>query len=306
MKTKLLILQLLLFSTTIFSGQTPCGSLGKERLDSITGYFDDDQVLDYLQYGRDPNDRENIIIIVCTQKSFYTYNYSLSESHINIRNSEPGTIEIAEGSFSGSAPITYYYYSFNPTFASWFLTKTLSYEKCISGDGILSPKFEISYAKGNTRIDGQTIPAEKAFTETESNRISKFNQLFSSEYERLLIGFKKNQLSITKGIDICQIAEMVHCVPISKDNLGKYNDFAFFLSQTKEGAIGAVYILETLINKFPERIVAYLNIADVYFDLKTMPTANKYYLQYVNLMKKDGKEGKIPKRVSEFLTQNKK
>lgn len=82
-------------------------------------------------------------------------------------------------------------------------------------------------------------------------------------------------------------------------NLPIYNDIAYYLQ--KAGANDeAIYILETILEKYPNRTVAYLNLADAYLERKEPEKAKINYSHYIQLMREDNKENKIPKRVLEF------
>lgn len=59
----------------------------------------------------------------------------------------------------------------------------------------------------------------------------------------------------------------------------------------------AVAILTKLLNDVPARTPAYLNLADAYQGLGKMAEAQENYRKYIELMKQEGKEKKIPKRV---------
>lgn len=57
-------------------------------------------------------------------------------------------------------------------------------------------------------------------------------------------------------------------------------------------------LLEEITRQFPDRIVAYLNLGDVYWKLNEKDKAKENYIQYISLMKTQKKDlSKIPKRV---------
>lgn len=57
-------------------------------------------------------------------------------------------------------------------------------------------------------------------------------------------------------------------------------------------------LLEEITRQFPDRIVAYLNLADVFWKLNEKDKAKENYIQYISLMKSQKKDlSKIPKRV---------
>ena len=85
---------------------------------------------------------------------------------------------------------------------------------------------------------------------------------------------------------------------ISAKNVSKYNDLAFYLSNDDI----SLYILNEVIKKYPNRVVAYINIADSYFNLENYDEAVKNYKKYILLMKSQKKDlKKIPKYVFERI-----
>ena len=81
------------------------------------------------------------------------------------------------------------------------------------------------------------------------------------------------------------------------DSIPLMNDKAYYLEQMgvyKE----SIYILKKVISKDPDRVVAYLNIADAYWGNNEKEEAKESYKKYIDLMKNQGKNmNKIPQRV---------
>lgn len=86
---------------------------------------------------------------------------------------------------------------------------------------------------------------------------------------------------------------------LNQKTVQKYNDIAYYLQQ-KNANNEAIFLLEKIIKKFPNRTVAYLNLADAYDGINDKEKAKENYEKYINLMKQENKENKIPKRVLEF------
>ena len=78
------------------------------------------------------------------------------------------------------------------------------------------------------------------------------------------------------------------------------NDYGFFLSLA-ERRRAAMLVLAYAIKREPARAVAYLNIADVFFDQKAVDEARQHYRTYHDLMLKADKKNKIPARVFERM-----
>jgi tetratricopeptide (TPR) repeat protein len=118
----------------------------------------------------------------------------------------------------------------------------------------------------------------------------------------------------TKGIDLLLIKQ-----PNNMELLYSYgddsyitgdislmNDKAYYLEQL--GAYAeSIYILKKVLSKSPDRVVAYLNIADAYWGNNEKNEAKKSYEKYIELMKNQGKDmKKIPQRVYDRIKAEKK
>ena len=78
------------------------------------------------------------------------------------------------------------------------------------------------------------------------------------------------------------------------------NDYAFFLSKTKDRYKEAIPVLEKVIDIRPNRAVAYLNLGDLYYKLDNDKLVYYNYYKYKSLLKKDAK---IPEKVTKVLKQ---
>lgn len=88
--------------------------------------------------------------------------------------------------------------------------------------------------------------------------------------------------------------------PLSTKNVRSLNDIAFYL-QKDGNYTESISVLKKVLQSFPNRIVAYINIGDSYWRLNEFAKAKKAYKRYYTLMKESGKETRIPKRVSERI-----
>ena len=83
---------------------------------------------------------------------------------------------------------------------------------------------------------------------------------------------------------------------ISKRDLTYYNNIAYYLEKAKAYK-ESIYLLEKILEKYPNRTVAYYNLGDSYWGLDDKVSAKKAYKTYIKQMKEKGKENKIPTRV---------
>lgn len=80
-------------------------------------------------------------------------------------------------------------------------------------------------------------------------------------------------------------------------NIKNSNDIAYYLQQAQIYN-EAICLLENIIQKEPTRVVAYLNLADSYWEINENKKAKKTYQNYIRLMKAQSKDvNKIPLRV---------
>ena len=89
--------------------------------------------------------------------------------------------------------------------------------------------------------------------------------------------------------------------PLNYKNVGLINEIAYYLSERGQKETSAV-LLSEIVDKFSDRVVAYLNLADAYWALNKQEEAKKNYQKYVELMKTQKKDlSRIPKRVYERI-----
>ncbi|MBU3916190.1 tetratricopeptide repeat protein [bacterium] len=124
---------------------------------------------------------------------------------------------------------------------------------------------------------------------------------FEGDYQDALAKYKKKDLKRAGKYSLGAIKEYYQkFYPIQKANVDRYNDFGFFLEQAGRYK-KAIQLLEKVVDKFPERVLAYINLGDAYHGNNDVGKAKQAYQKYIDLMKKEGKEKKIPKRIYDRL-----
>lgn len=89
-------------------------------------------------------------------------------------------------------------------------------------------------------------------------------------------------------------------VIISSQNITKINDFALNLESINPAV--SVNVLQKIIQKYPDRVVAYLNIANSYWNIGKKEKAAENYKTYLSLMKSQKKDlNKVPKYVEQRI-----
>ncbi len=110
--------------------------------------------------------------------------------------------------------------------------------------------------------------------------------------------YLRNILTIDELNDIMKLNKL------TQKTLTTYNNIAYYLQ--KAGANKeAAYLLEKIIEKFPDRTVAYYNLGDAYWALGEKQKAIKAYTTYIEQMCHKGLQKKIPKMVLERVSKKK-
>lgn len=131
------------------------------------------------------------------------------------------------------------------------------------------------------------------------NDYSEESKHYCENYNKqVLNAYKNNDISamnILSDIIIIQTATSKFWHPITEDIVG-YNNSAYYLEQ-KGYFKEAVFLLSKILEVSPNRTVAYINLGDAYWGQQEYAYARKAYQKYIELMKKNGWERKIPQRV---------
>lgn len=143
-------------------------------------------------------------------------------------------------------------------------------------------------------VDKTTIKKGKAVTLLYLD--GRYRNIDLKQVENKVKGSGSHQMRFYKSL--------IKAQPITRDNVRIYNDIAFYLEQNDHNE-EAIYILNEVVRKFNERVVAYLNLADAYWKRGNKQDAYVNYWQYADTMHKKNKQNKIPARVNERLNTHK-
>jgi len=157
------------------------------------------------------------------------------------------------------------YYKFDKKRKHWFLYQEIN-------DG------KIKYLDESFRIDYKVKP---------KNNFNSFIKLCKAKNTKLLNSINDEYLNF-----------YFNKYKLTHATLTQYNNIAYYLQ--KAGADEeAIYLLEKIIEKFPNRTVAYYNLGDAYWALGKKKKAMKAYTTYIEQMCHKGLQKKIPKVVLE-------
>ncbi|WP_150539441.1 tetratricopeptide repeat protein [Actinobacillus vicugnae] len=139
----------------------------------------------------------------------------------------------------------------------------------------------------------------------QNGRCETFYMLDNSLYdlENYLLSIRNNDMLLLE-IDRTRLDWYLKRFPLSVKTVTRYNNIAFYLgeSSNKESRGVAEFLLKKVISEFPNRIVAYLNLGDLYWKEGEKNKAILMYKIYINKIEHNGKRDKIPKRVIDRVT----
>ncbi|WP_072682722.1 M48 family metallopeptidase [Arcobacter sp. LA11] len=145
------------------------------------------------------------------------------------------------------------------------------------------------------------IKLDNSINLSSSVILNSLKEFITSQYakkHKLLFTFKDSSFNINT------IKDILNEIPILHKTLTQYNNIAYYLEQA--GAYKeSIYLLEKIIEKYPNRTVAYINLGDSYLKSGNKEKAIENYKIYVKQMKEKNKEKKVPKRVLEIIDNSK-
>lgn len=255
---------------------------------TVNAYLDNDEFEDKIVCGKIFGDEENI---------FSNYQCEINTNTASVKwqvinNNECADYYIGsekKGQFYIQCGIwgigKTYKYQYDMQLNNWFLIKeTVEYLPMYGDDPKAIKNDEITNYQEQWSIDKQLLKV------TYANQPLKLIKLVESKYHHKLFS---EILAIAK-------ANKIDISKLTPNTVIEYNNLAFYYQESGANA-QAITILKNIIKNFPDRNVAYLNLADAYLAVNASTDAIFNYQKYVSLMKAANKQDKIPKRVWEYL-----
>lgn len=201
-----------------------------------------------------------------------------------------GYLELDSTYYSVQGQIYIELYKWSLEKQDWILTKIITGERPDPANDILIPSLEVTYVECCSALG--SVDPYKELTESIvqkdiNERLEKRISLYNSG--------KINEA--IKDVDIYDAIS--YSTLLNDENLVFLNDLAFYLE--KENPTASALILEKIITKYPNRMVAKLNLADAYWAILegNSPKIKQLYQEYKEAMIQKGLAKKIPTRVFE-------
>lgn len=181
-------------------------------------------------------------------------------------------------------------YKWFPNKSNWILIKRVGGVKADMVLDLSPPDMTVDHVKC-CHVLGDSSDIE-TFSESEVN--SELNNELEKISQQIQ---KKNIDGVLLEVDQYKAAEYAKL--LNDRNLILLNDLAFYLE--KKDPMASAIILEKIVNKYPNRVVAKLNLADAYWAILegNSPKIKQLYQQYKEAMIQKGLAKKIPARVFE-------
>jgi tetratricopeptide (TPR) repeat protein len=152
---------------------------------------------------------------------------------------------------------------------------------------------KIYQIRGNSICDTTLKKDNKYINIIETNICNNIDKFGLSLQELLFIAQSQRLKNILSNNEL---SFLIHNYPLTTKNLTQYNNIAYYLEQA--GAYKeAIYLLEKIIEQYPNRTVAYINLGDAYWGDEKKEKAKKAYEKYIELMEQADRGDRIPEKV---------
>ena len=260
------------------------------------GYYDFDDKVDKVH--REYNEKENFenISIFLSENSnkidFLLQSKYEENSRIALYSGFPGELIVEESCCGRDKRYYLDYYLYNEDINDYILYKTLKsngiFKENIHHMNIFNGKsLTLSYPTKHIGINGNIY---KRIT------LKKPNRLDAKKALKALSLMLKNKQEKYITVNFFYFYSILSLYPMTKKNTTLYNDTAYYLQKAGENE-EAIYLLEKILEKYPNRTVAHYNLADAYWELGDKKKAVESYNTYIEQMCNAGKEKRIPKVV---------
>lgn len=223
--------------------------------------------------------------------AFKTKNFSTDGGNqiSDIKKIKPGFIIITKFPDRGNLENEYYLtYSSNKLFLQKIVYKTNSWQDDYS-------KTYICSVLQNIDLSLERFSIKEMPDESDRDKLCEIEYSFENNLTEYIKRFSQKNNKIVNGNN--RYAALLKKMPMDGKNIIQYNDIAYYLEQSglyKE----SIYLLKEILKKDPNRVVAWLNLADAQWGNGEKKDAKSSYQKYISLMKFQKKDlKKIPQRV---------
>jgi len=265
------------------------------------GYYNFDTEIDKV--NREYNEKKNLEnISIYLSNNDKTIDFILESKYeengrIALYSGFPGELIIEESCCGRDKRYYLDYYLYNEDYNNFILYKHLESNGILKEnenhiDLLNDEDIIVTFSNIPRGINGEKYNHIKLI---KPNRLKA-----KKELKRLSLVFKNKQKKYVVT-NLFYFYSILNLYPIEKTNLTTYNNIAYYLQKAGSNK-EAVYLLEKIITKYPNRTVAYYNLGDAYWALGDKQKAKEAYTTYTEQMCDAGKQKRIPKVVIDRIT----
>jgi hypothetical protein len=185
-------------------------------------------------------------------------------------------------------------YAWNPTYEKWCLIREVTGEKPDVTAGTVAPVERVARVIGCSEIGASgpySYEPAAAVQAAIKNELRQFADALRNPSEL------KTFIASMPDYSVAELSSYVDSTTVEA-----INNLAFYLTENGRSYV-AIPLLISIVRKFPDRVVAKLNLADAYWDNDMKTQAAERYRGYVNEMRESGKSSRVPKRVLDRLDE---
>ncbi|MCW3808113.1 tetratricopeptide repeat protein [Plebeiibacterium marinum] len=281
MKLRFVIILLLLFGNTVFI-------FSQDNI--LEGDFNKDAKNDRLEYSYIKNTPYIKILLNGKSPIKKDLYISVERYSMPIEYEVPGYINIHE--FSGSRFDNYFIYKWIND--DWYLYGIFHQ---IESDGLVNVYLEPVNLRNTKKIGEPTYNYNVYDKQERINSKNLLDSIFTLYKQSYQIKDYKYIEMHNKYLSL----DLLNYIEVDNSTVQKYNDIAYYIVSipncNEELLQEGISLLLRIVKTYPERTVAYINLGDAYWELNENTKAKEAYNKYIELMKANGKESKIPQRV---------
>jgi hypothetical protein len=267
---------------------------GKATVFELSGDFEGNSVPGKFTYQQTSSGL-SIKYYSSSKHEYFSYNVEKFDECSSLSMYQiPNTRQIAiDGSCSSQGGQIYInIYEWKSTHDNWCLVREITGEKSDSTSNTVIPSEQISRVTGCVPIGKEGPYAYEKKTQVKSELDDEFNKFRVST---------RNQTDLLRYLNtIPSYTTFEISSNIDATNVQAANDLAYYLTESGR-ALDAIPILVAIVKKFPNRVVAKLNLADAYWANDFKDLARIVYRDYYRQMIFMKLQSKIPENVSKRM-----
>lgn len=185
-------------------------------------------------------------------------------------------------------------YAWNPTFEKWCLVREVMGEKADITAGTVAPVEHVARVTGCSEIGASgpySYEPAGVVQAAIKDELRQFADVSRNPSELKMF------IASLPDYSVSELASYV-----DSSTVEAINNLAFHLTENGRSYV-AIPLLTTIVTKFPDRVVAKLDLADAYWDNDIKTPAAEQYREYIKQMKESGKSSRVPKRIFDRLDE---